>query len=655
MSIFYGKQPKADGMPGVRASESVPQNVETMLLTRSSTQKMITDEDVRRGAEILAKYKAGKANLEERLVKNEEWWKTNHWKYMRDKQKAEDRGPEPASAWLFSTVMNKHADAMDNFPEPVVLPRELSDEKSARTLSAILPVILENCGYHDAYSEQWWEKLKSGTGAYGSFWDQQIDNGIGDVVVTGLDLLNLFWEPGISHIQKSRNLFITSLCDNDLLEEQYPQCKGKVKGDAVEVKKYVHDENIDTTDKSVVVDWYYRVSAPNGKKLLHYIKFVGNTLLYASENDEQYRHTGWYADGDYPVVFDVLFPEKDMPTGFGWVDILRNPQEYADRLSANILESSLMGTKKRYMVSTSTNVNPEQFRDWTEPIVEVEGEISDARVKEIVPTPPSGVYLDVLQMKIEEMKDTSSNRDVNNGSSGGGVTAAAAIAALQEAGNKTSRDMIDRAYRAQEKIYKMCIERMRQYYKETRTVRITGTDPRGYDFADFDAETIRDQKTGMDTDGNPTYRHPVFDLKVKAQKKNPFSRMEQNERAKELYGLGFFNPDRAQESLAALDMMDFEGIDKVREQVKQGQTLLNICQQMQQQIAQYQMALAAMTGAVPTSEPPTQGGGSSASGKTVATDAGSGAGTLASGVMQANTPMTSYGQRLAERSTPSVS
>ena len=53
-----------------------------------------------------------------------------------------------------------------------------------------------------------------------------------------------------------------------------------------------------------------------------------------------------------------------------------------------------------------------------------------------VPTMPT-VALNVLEMKIDELKETSSNRDVSQGSSSGGVTAAAAIAALQEAGNKT--------------------------------------------------------------------------------------------------------------------------------------------------------------------------------------------------------------------------
>ena len=293
-------------------------------------------------------------------------------------------------------------------------------------------------------------------------------------------------------------------------------------------------------------------------------------LLYASENDPDYRERGWYDHGLYPVVLDVLFPEKGTPVGFGYVAICKDPQLYIDKLSANILENAMMSTRKRFFVSSSTGVNEEEFLDWNKPLVHVEGELDDRRLQEIVTQPLSGIYVDIINMKIEEMKDTAANRDVNSGSTGSGVTAAAAIAALQEAGNKASRDMIAASYRAHTAINSLCIELIRQFYDEKRTFRITGQAPGSYSFVELSNAAIKEQEIGFDSQGAMLYRKPVFDLKIKAQKKNPFSRMEQNERAKELYGLGFFNPERAQEALGALEMMEFEGIDKVREQVQQG-------------------------------------------------------------------------------------
>ena len=123
--------------------------------------KKIGKEQVRKARQTLAKYKEGKAVLDKRIVSNEQWWKLRHWGeigYDKD-----DTRPMPASAWLFNSLANKHADAMDNIPEPTVLPREKSDEEVAKQLSLILPAILERCGYEKLYSDGWWYKLKNGS------------------------------------------------------------------------------------------------------------------------------------------------------------------------------------------------------------------------------------------------------------------------------------------------------------------------------------------------------------------------------------------------------------------------------------------------------------------------------------------------------------
>lgn len=640
------------GIPGIVPEEQdMAPEMAAMLLQRTEQTPTITDRDVERGIDLLTKYKDGKSNLENRIVNDELWWELRHWEGIgQSKAKRVDKNgkevtstppePKPSSAWLFNTIQNKHADAMDNYPEPVVLPRERSDEQSAKTLSQILPVVQEYNHFEQVYSDNWWEKLKHGTAVYGIFWDPQKDNGLGDIEIRDIDLLKLFWEPGITDIQKSRNLFIVDLVDNDLLDSEYPQLKGKQKGKVVDVKEYIYDDNVDTSDKSVVVDWYYKVKTPDGRTALHYIKFVGSTLLYASENDPEYRERGFYDHGMYPVVLDVMYPEKGTPIGFGYVAICKDPQLYIDKLSANILENAMMATKKRFFVSDTTAVNEQEFLDWNRPLVHVNGPLDDGRIQEIVTQPLSDIYVTVAQMKIEEMKDTAANRDVNSGGTTN-VTAAAAIAALQEAGNKASRDMIAASYRAYTQINTLCVELMRQFYDLSRSFRITGEGSE-YQFIDFDNTGLQDQVTGLDTMGNPMYRRPVFDLKIKAQKKNPFSRMEQNERAKELYAMGFFAPENAQASLIALDMMDFEGIQTVKEKVMQGQTLLNMVMQMSQQ-------LAAITGVLMPQEETQAGGGTNA-----AESGGGGGSGLASGIMEAQTPMTGYGQALAKRSTPSV-
>lgn len=633
----------------------------TALLLASEGKPRIGKDEVAKAISTLKDYKDGKSNLESRLVEDEEWYKRNHWEVIRRNRKpkeGEAPRPEPTSAWLFNAIMNKHADACDNYPEPNVLPREKGDEEDAKTLSSILPVIIERNGFEQTYSDNWWEKLKHGTAAYGVFWNPSLENGLGDIDIRSIDLLNIFWEPGITDIQKSRNLFVVDLWDIDLLEQAYPQFKGKLGGNVIDVKQYIYDDDVDISDKALVVDCYYKVKAPNGRTVLHYMKFCGDCLLFASENEEAYSN-GFYDHGEYPVVFDTLFPEKGTPVGFGYVAITKDPQLYIDKLGQNILENAMMSTRPRYFVAQNTGINEKEFADWSRPIIHVEGNtLDDTKLKQLVMNPLDSIYVTVLQMKIDELKETAANRDVNSGSTGSGVTAAAAIAALQEAGNKSSRDMISAAYRAYTRVNYLCIELIRQFYDEVRTFRITGQMPGGYEFVEYSNVGIKDQLMPPDYEGQeleptyvPKFRRPVFDIKVRPEKRNPFSQLSLNETAKELYRLGVFNPERAQEALIMFDMMEFEGKDAIVEKVQQGQTLLKICEQMAMQMDQMAAIIQTITGknmgiggapaAEQSSQPsPTPKGGG---------------GTLASAAQDAQKQnMTAYGARLAGRAKPSM-
>ena len=117
--------------------------------------------------QTLQRYKAGKAALDKRLIDNELWFRMGHWKNYENKEM--QGKPKPSSGWLFNSIANKHADAMDNYPEPNVLPRSADDEDTARALSSVLPVVLEQADYEQVYSDCWWRKLKTGTGVTGIF------------------------------------------------------------------------------------------------------------------------------------------------------------------------------------------------------------------------------------------------------------------------------------------------------------------------------------------------------------------------------------------------------------------------------------------------------------------------------------------------------
>ena len=539
-------------------------------------------EEVARAEQILQKYKVGKAALDQRLVDNELWFRMGHWKNYQNPMM--EGKPQPSSGWLFNSIANKHADAMDNYPAPNVLPRAPDDEQTARVLSSVLPVVLEQADYEQVYSDTWWRKLKQGTGVKGVFWDPEQRGGVGEITVRPMNLLMLYWEPGVDDIQASPNFFSLSLEDTDQLTERWPQLEGHSTS-ALEVPHYLHDGGLDTNGKSVVVDWYYKKRNAEGRRVLHYCKFCNGVVLYASENDPEYAGRGFYDHGQYPFVFDPLFVEEDSPAGFGYIDVMKECQTAIDRMNHAMDENVLLSSKQRYVLSDAAGVNEEELADFSRDIVHVVGRLGDDSFRPLQTTGLQGNSLSYRNSRLEELKEISGNRDMTQGGTAGGVTAASAIAALQEAGSKLSRDMLKSAYRAFAKECYLIMDLMRQFYDEERVFRIIGETGRS-EFVHFSGAALRAQALPGVGGVELGSREPIFDIVVSAEKKSTFSRLSQNETAKECYQLGFFAPRNADAALAALEMMDFEGIEKVRQRVRQNGTLAQRLEQLQSQLVQ---------------------------------------------------------------------
>ena len=559
--------------------------------------------------EILQKYKSGKNSVEKRAIAAEEWWKLNN-----DRQLAKNGIEQPgeirrASGWLHNAISNKHADLIEAYPEPNILPREQNDKIEAQKLSSILPCILEQNDFEQTYSDNMWQKLKTGTGVYKVVWDKSKLNGLGDISIKRVNLLNIFFEPGITDIQNSRFVFETELIDNELLEGKYPQLEGKLKNKAstINLNKFLYDDNVDTSEKSTLVRCYYHTYA-GPKKILQYVEYVGETLIYATENDTAQpmkqvqmqnpetgevafrmvedglpmAQRGFYDHGLFPFVFDALYPVEGSPCGYGYIDLCKDVQEQIDTMGKAIVDNTVVGATPRYFSKDGNGINEEEFMDIRKAVVHYKGVVDG-----IVPIQTAGLsgnYIEFYLNKIEELKQISGNTDSSSGNKPTGVTAASAIAALQEASGKGSRDATLNSYRAFNDVVNLCIELIRQFYDMPRSFRITGqfnTD----EYVSYSNGGIKPQYQGMMGNIDLGFRLPVFDIKVSAQKKNTYTRISQNELALQFFQLGFFNPEMTDQALMCLDMMDFDGKDEIMQKVAKNGTIY------QQMILYQQLAL----------------------------------------------------------------
>ncbi len=536
---------------------------------KESLPKM-NSASVEKALTVLQKYKDGKSNLENRIIENDLWYRQRYY----NEKTGED---EKSTAWLFNSLANKHADAMDQCPEAIILPREASDKEAAQTLTKVLPVIFERNGFEKTYSDVWWDKLKSGTGVYGVFWNPKLINGLGDIEIQEVDLLSLYWEPGIKDIQKSPNVFYIKLQDNEWLKSKYPQIAHKLGPSGLQKSKYIHDDHIDTTEKTEVIDWYYKRESGH-RTVVHYCKICAGEILYSSENMDEYAERGFYDHGKYPFVFDTLFPIEDSPCGFGFVDIVKYAQKEIDTLDKAILTYSKRATNPRYFINSAGAVNEEEFSNWDNNFVHVNGSnLGDDSLKEIKPPELNSIVLDVRERKIEELKEVSGNRDFSQGATVSGVTAASAIAALQEAGGKLTRDMLKQTYRAFGDVTGLAIEEIRQFYENDRFFRIEK--PNGQEeFISFNNNAIKQQEQSVLGTAEKSYRLPIFDFKIKSATKDAFSKIAQNELALQLYSAGLFNPENSATACVTVEMMEFENKHDVLTTIEKNGGLYHIIQ-----------------------------------------------------------------------------
>ncbi len=549
----------------------------------------IGEEQITEALSRFERFRSGKARLDARIKVEEEWWKVRHWEMVSNKA-AKD--PQPSSAWTFNAVINKHADLMDSIPKATCLARERDDENSAKILTEIFPVVLEGTDWEQVYSDNSYYFLKHGVSCYRVGWDNKLSYGIGDVGIKDVDILNLFWEPGITDIQRSSDIFEIELISLEHLKRKYPKFSEKFSGgDSGMAAKYFSDSDIDSSDKALIFNWYYKKVNDYGKTILHYCKFSCGCVLFASENDERYAESGYYDHGKYPYILDVMFPIAGTCYGFGVIEAAKNPQLAIDCLDASIMRYAKMKSTPRYWKKKDASFKAEDFADWSKHIIEVEGDVSEERLRPVQVENMDGFVMNARNEKITELKETIANRDVNSGGTVGGATSGAAIATLQESGNKVSRDIISSRYRKVKKVFDLVIEVMRQFYDEPRVFRIAGEG--GMDYETFDNGALKRETVNTETGVTELIRMPIYDIVVVAEKKNPFSTLAQNETIVNLLGLGVFNPENAQSSQIAIELMEFEGKEKVLSYIKEGQTLYNI---VRQQAAQIQQLTAMLQG-----------------------------------------------------------
>lgn len=583
-AMRQGQRSAPQGFEGTAQGMANPDPV------RDGRQMPVNEDRIREARQMLKKYQAAKELTDQRIIAAQQWWRQRDWEQIELKRGTKGTQPiKSATGWLKSSIIGKHADYIESYPEPLFLARNQEDEVEAQHLSEIVPVVLKQIGFEETYDDVGWQKHVEGTGLYAVTWDGAAQHGLGDISITKVNALNIFTEPGIEDIQDSSNVFCVRMEDDNRLLARYPQLQGKLGRQTVTTNEYVSSEE-DKTGKSTVIDWYYKKWQGN-REVLHYCQFVGDEILYASENEPQTAQRGHYDHGLYPFIPDGLLPVAGSMWCHGMVDLCSDVQTDIDTMSQAMVTNAVANATPRYFMRQDGGVNAEQFLNWSLPLIDCNTNLGSDTLQKVDVPQMDGNTLSFYQAKVEELKSISGNTEVANGEVPSGVTSGVAIAALKEDAGKTSKDSNRASYRAMAKLYLMVVELIRQFYSMERQFRIVGEDGM-VSYQTYSNARLRMQ-TQLDGYGGVTHRLPLFDVDVHVQRENAYTRMAVNDMATQFYQMGAFNPMAAPQVLNMLQMMDFTGKDKMVKIIQNG----------------FMQTMAAMGGMAPGGAPQPQQGG----------------------------------------------
>jgi hypothetical protein len=475
-----------------------------------------------------------------KCVGNEEFYKSNHW---HDVAVVEPSEPRPVTPVLFSTLEGTLGDIMDSYPEAVLLPQEENDEALASQLGDIVGYILKRRRYRQVYRSKSRALLKKGACVQEIFWDGSLYGGIGDVNIREWDIVNFLWDPKYEDFQQGRACFKFGFYEKEWFAQRYPDKLPLFKHDGYTRQGYAGEKR-DTDDFMLMEYWYKRYDTKTGVTRVHMAKICGHVLLECSEDC---CPDGMYGHGRYPFILEALFPIAATPVGLGMVDIFKNLQQYADKLDQIIMKNTLMSGKVKLLVNKSADLDEDALCDWSKEIVRG-GRIDDSALRWFQPAPLNPYVLTHFNGKLEAIKEESGQNLFSRGEGGQGVTAASAILALQEAGNKRSRVLVEQMFDGFEDLVRMVVSLICENYTERRRYRILGEDG------------ARSAVFGRDKRRLDAYED--FDVSVNVQKMTPYRTIYQNQLAMEMLGAGMLSPKDA------LWMMRFEGKDRIAEEVR---------------------------------------------------------------------------------------
>ena len=372
---------------------------------------------------------------------------------------------------LKSTFNNCVADQLDNMPEANLLPERPGLETVAEDMNDVLRFILDQNRYEKLHRRRV-EDYFLGTALTQIGWDEDMDNGRGNVALIRWPIEAFLWDPAADNIQDGRANIKVSWHPMSWFVAHYPDVAQYVgtennQHNGVGLSEAIQSLSGDEGHAMLMEYWYRRYDAKTKRYTINVAYLAGGALL--DHQKDVYKH------GRYPFVMEAFDFIEGQPVGDGLVGQLTPMMRYVNRYAHYIDENLRMSAKNRLLVRKNAQLDMNALADFDQNIIEGQY-IDEESVRWFQSKPLNSMAVQQMLQFQTDIKQDSGQSQWTRGETAGGVTAASAISALQEAGGKITREhtlMLNQGFKeiTEQILWLVC-----QFYTDKKARMITGRD-----------------------------------------------------------------------------------------------------------------------------------------------------------------------------------
>ena len=607
---------------------SIPMTPAGMSDAESPSSKLMTPNEAPRKTDDKAKpdtpdiiqiakrlYEQAKRSRKKREAKWDEYWKMydgDQWPMKRAATKA-----SPNCNIIRSTIATIAPILTDTSPSFGIVAHDPADFKFAELMSQVLKVWWDRRSMNHSLIECLMDSLITDVGIMKVTWNDQLNDGLGDVDVTVVDPKRIYVAentidfdkccPFVIHeFFKRRGELVMDFPDkrDDVMKAGASQSPSDDTTDAdtrvrvvspvnkdipgpdnADDSSYGHSDDIKVwelwlEDDEVVEEEVINTEGPEAKKSKVMKKKYphGRTVTLLPDCKIVLQDVpNPYRDGDKPFVriVDMLRPRSFY--GDGEVGQLSETQRMIYKAFATIIDWANLMSNPTWIVDSNSGVDPEMITSAVGQVI-VKKPGSEVRREPAPPIPPQMFELYHTLMSLADVQ--SGVHEVTQGRKPSGITAAAAIETLQEAAQTRIRLKERNMLASLIRLGRLIMSRMLQFYSEPRVIRLTGRDDMmgiwptyirfyveqeenengDWMYKPVSQKITYDESTdsyveGQSEEGQATIGD--FELDVTSGTSLPFIKQQRSEQAMRLFD------QKAIDQLALLDVLDFPEKDAI--------------------------------------------------------------------------------------------